>query len=93
MAGKPLHGVPCTVKDVFETAGVRTTAGAPFLADYVPQQDAPVVARLKAAGAVIVGKTNVPVMAADWQSYTTQISARPRILRDITRNAGRLQRR
>lgn len=65
----PLHGVPCTVKDVFETAGVRTTAGAPFLADHMPQQDAPVVARLKAAGAVIVGKTNVPLMAADWQSY------------------------
>lgn len=45
----PLHGVPCTIKDTFETAGVRTTAGAPFLKDYVPKQDAAAVARLRAA--------------------------------------------
>jgi amidase len=63
----PLHGVPCSVKDTYETAGVRTTAGA--FPDHVPEQDAPVVARLKSAGAVILGKTNVPPMAADWQSY------------------------
>jgi amidase len=63
----PFHGVPCTIKDTFETAGVRTTAGA--LPDYVPDQDAPVVARLQAAGAVILGKTNVPPLAADWQSF------------------------
>lgn len=61
------HGVPCTIKDTFETAGVRTTAGA--LPDYVPEQDAAVVARLKAAGAVVLGKTNVPAMAADWQTF------------------------
>ncbi len=65
----PLHGVPCTVKDTYETVGVRTTAGAPFLSGYVPAEDAALVARLKAAGAVILGKTNVPTMAADWQSY------------------------
>ncbi len=63
----PFHGVPCTIKDTFETAGVRTTAGA--LPDYFPEQDAPVVARLQAAGAVILGKTNVPPLAADWQSF------------------------
>jgi amidase len=63
----PLHGVPCTIKDTFETAGVRTTAGA--LPDYLPEQDAPVVVRLKSAGAVILGKTNVPPMASDWQSF------------------------
>jgi hypothetical protein len=63
------HGVPCTIKDTFETAGVRTTAGAPFLADHVPARDAVVAARLRAAGAVILGKTNVPLMAGDWQSY------------------------
>jgi amidase len=71
----PLHGVPCTVKDTYETAGVRTTAGAPFLADYVPREDAVVVARLKSAGAVILGKTNVPTMAADWQSYNEVFGA------------------
>lgn len=65
----PFHGVPCTVKDTFEMAGVRTTAGAKFLANYVPTTDAVVVARLLASGAVILGKTNVPLMAMDWQSY------------------------
>jgi len=62
------HGVPCTVKDTLETAGVRTTAGAPQFASHVATQDAPIVARLRAAGMVILGKTNVPPMAADWQS-------------------------
>lgn len=65
----PLHGVPCTIKDCFETEGVRTTAGAPFLKDYVPRQDAVAVARMRAAGMVMLGKTNVPLMAGDVQSY------------------------
>lgn len=64
-----LHGLPMTVKDVFETAGMRTTAGFPGLADHVPTRDADAVARLRAAGAVVFGKTNMPVMAMDWQSY------------------------
>jgi amidase len=63
------HGVPITVKDTFELAGVRTTAGAPFLSEYIPKEDAATVARLKAAGAVILGHSNVPLMAGDWQSY------------------------
>jgi amidase len=61
----PLHGVPITIKDAIETAGVRTTGGFPPLAEYVPTTDAPVVARLRAAGAIIVGKTNLPVLSAD----------------------------
>ena len=65
----PLHGLPITIKDTFETAGLRTTAGAPELANHVPQRDAEAVARLRRAGAVIFGKTNVPYMAGDWQSY------------------------
>jgi amidase len=65
----PFHGVPCTVKDTIETAGVRTTAGASFLANHVPARDATVVVRLRAAGAVILGKTNVPHLAADWQTH------------------------
>jgi amidase len=64
-----LHGVPCTVKDTLEIAGVRTTAGAPFLAQYVPKQDAAVVERLKKAGAIIIGKTNTPLMAGDGQTF------------------------
>jgi amidase len=63
-----LHGVPVTVKDTYEVAGVRTTAGAPAYANYVPRDDAAVVTRLRRAGAVLLGKTNVPPFAADWQS-------------------------
>ena len=64
----PLHGVPFTAKDVFETAGLRTTAGFPPLADYVPDADATAVARLPAAGAILLGKTNTPVLAGDFQT-------------------------
>lgn len=63
-----LHGVPITVKDIFETAGLRTTAGYIPLKNYVPQQDATAVARLRSAGAVIVGKTNLAELAGDYQS-------------------------
>jgi amidase len=65
----PLHGVPITIKDCFEVAGVRTTAGAKRLSDHVPEEDAATVSRLRKAGAVILGKTNVPIYAGDWQSY------------------------
>lgn len=64
----PLHGVPITVKDTLETAGMRTTAGHPALADYVPAQDATVVARLKEAGAIVLGKSNAPPLAMDIQT-------------------------
>ena len=56
----PLHGVPFTAKDVFETAGVISAAGLEERAGFVPAQDAVVVARLKAAGAILLGKTNCP---------------------------------
>ena len=56
--------MPFTVKkDVLETAGLRTTAGFPPLAGHVPAADAPAVARLKAAGGVLLGKTNTPALA------------------------------
>ena len=61
----PLHGVPMTIKDALETAGVRTTGGYPPLSNHVPKKDATAVARLKAAGAVLIGKTNVPPLSAD----------------------------
>src|SRR3989442_4947826 len=64
----PLHGVPFTLKDAHATAGMRTTTGFPPLANYVPQEDSTVTARLKAAGGILIGKTNVPVMLADYQS-------------------------
>jgi Asp-tRNA(Asn)/Glu-tRNA(Gln) amidotransferase A subunit family amidase len=62
----PLHGVPLTIKDTIETAGLRTTSGSKLRADYVPQTDAPAVARLKSAGALILGKTNPAEMAMDY---------------------------
>ncbi|AKG20472.1 amidase [Calothrix sp. 336/3] len=66
-----LHGVPVTIKDIFETAGLRTTAGYIPLKDYIPQEDATVVGRLKAAGAIILGKTNMAELAADYQSINS----------------------
>jgi amidase len=65
----PLHGVPMTIKDSFQTAGMRTTSGAPELTDFVPHEDAWPVARLREAGAIIFGKTNLPIYAGDLQSY------------------------
>lgn len=82
-----LHGVPVTVKDTFEIAGVRTTAGAESLKDYVPSTNAAVVERLTRAGSVIVGKTNVPPMAMDWQSYN-EIFGATNNPRDLTRTPG-----
>lgn len=57
--GGPLHGVPVALKDLFDTAGVRTTAGAKLFADRVPAEDAAVVARLRGAGAISLGKLNM----------------------------------
>jgi amidase len=61
-----LHGVPVTIKDTIETANLRTTSGSKMLIDYVPQTDAPAVARLKGAGAIVLGKTNAAEMAMDY---------------------------
>jgi amidase len=65
----PLHGLPITIKDAIEVGGVRSTGGAVALTDHVPAADAPVVARLKAAGAIVFGKTNVPEWSGDLQTY------------------------
>ncbi len=65
----PLHGIAITVKDCVEVVGMPTTAGVPQLAKHHPLVDAPTVQRLKAAGAIILGKTNAPAWAADHQSY------------------------
>lgn len=61
------HGVPITIKDAFETAELRTTAAYKPLKDYVPKRDATVVARLRAAGAIILGKTNLADSSGDYQ--------------------------
>ncbi|WP_395714268.1 amidase [Reyranella sp.] len=65
---RPLLGLPMTVKESYNIAGLPTTWGIPVFKDWQPAEDAVVVERLKAAGAVIIGKTNVPVALADWQT-------------------------
>ncbi len=60
----PLHGLPVAIKDTEDTAGLRTTYGSPLFAEHVPERDLGVVARLRAAGAVVLGKTNTPEWAA-----------------------------
>jgi amidase len=65
----PLHGLPMTIKDSYEVAGMPATCGFPDLAQHRPQRDADAVALLRAAGAVPFGKTNLPLAAADHQSY------------------------
>jgi amidase len=70
--GKPmglLHGVPVTIKDGFETAGMRTTSGAPTYQNHIPKRHAAAVQRYVDAGAIILGKTNVPLFCSDSQSY------------------------
>ena len=66
---RPLLGLPMTIKEQFNVAGLPTTWGIERFKDWRPNFDALVVQRLKAAGAVILGKTNVPVGLSDWQSY------------------------
>lgn len=65
----PLHGLPFTIKDAIATEGIRSTGGAVALRDHVPSADAPAVAALKDAGAVVFGKTNLPEWSGDWQSF------------------------
>jgi len=64
----PLHGVPITIKDSFDTEGVISTAGTKGRASYVPQQDATAVARMRAAGAILLGKTNLPELSLAYES-------------------------
>src|SRR6266550_1072078 len=62
----PLHGLPVTIKDTIETAGLRTTSGSLMRADFVPASDAPAVRKLKKAGAIVLGKTNTAELAMEY---------------------------
>ncbi len=66
---RPLVGIPMTVKESYNIGGLPTTWGIPKFKDWTPREDAVTVARVKAAGAVVLGKTNVPIFLGDWQSY------------------------
>src|SRR5262247_4690277 len=79
-----LHGIPFSVKDLVNTKGVRTTFGTPFYRDNVPAEDAPMVERMKAAGGIMLGKTNTPTFG--W------IGATHNLVFGITRNPWNLDR-
>ena len=69
----PIHGVPFTIKDCVDTAGVRTTRGSKLFADHVPDADAPVVTRLKDAGGILMAKTNMPEFAMGGRGHTDNL--------------------
>ena len=71
----PLHGLPVAHKDLVDTAGIRTTRGSPFYREHVPTADALIVTRIRAAGAVTVGKTNTPEFGAGSQTFNTVFGA------------------
>jgi aspartyl-tRNA(Asn)/glutamyl-tRNA(Gln) amidotransferase subunit A len=71
----PLHGIPIGLKDLIDTAGVRTTCGSALFADRVPTEDAFVVQRLKRAGAVLVGKQNLQEFAYGGTSASSHFGA------------------
>lgn len=73
----PLHGLPVAHKDLVVTRGIRTTFGSPIYADFVPDTDALIVQRLRAAGAVTVGKTNTPEFGAGSQTYNEVFGETP----------------
>jgi aspartyl-tRNA(Asn)/glutamyl-tRNA(Gln) amidotransferase subunit A len=83
----PLHGVPFTIKDSFDTAGVRTTRGSRLFADHVPDRDAAVVSRVVAAGGIPLGKTNLPDFALWWETDNL-VFGRTRNPWDLERSAG-----
>ncbi len=83
----PLHGVPITVKEAFDWVGSPSTWGDPKLVDNYPTEDADVVARYKAAGAIVFGKTNVPLNLVEWQSFN-EIYGTTHNLWDLSRTPG-----
>ena len=82
-----LHGLPVAHKDLVDTAGIRTTRGSPFYRDRVPTQDAPIITRIRAAGAITLGKTNTPELGAGSQTFNTVFGA-TRNPYDVTRTCG-----
>src|SRR5262249_13014697 len=71
----PLHGLPIAHKDLMLTKGIRTTSGSPIYKDFVPDEDALIVERLRRAGAIAIGKTNVPEFGAGSQTFNPVFGA------------------
>jgi amidase len=88
--GRPpgmLAGLPIAVKDLVDTAGIRTTYGSPIYADHVPAEDELIVQRLRAAGAIVIGKTNTPEFGAGSHTFNEVFGA-TRNPHDLSRSAG-----
>lgn len=85
---RPLHGVPITVKESFNVAGLHTTWGNPAFKDYVADRDATLVSRLREAGAIVVGKTNVHAMLADFAQTRNELYGVTNNPWDQTRSPG-----
>ena len=83
----PLHGFPHAVKDLVPTAGIRTTYGSPIYRNNVPADDALIVKRLKAAGAIVIGKTNTPEFGAGSQTFNAVFGA-TRNPHDLSKTCG-----
>ena len=66
-----MHGMPQAIKDLSNTAGVRTTLGSPLMRDFVPATDSLMVRRMKAAGCIVIGKTNVPEFGLGSHTFNT----------------------
>src|SRR3954462_14090370 len=82
-----LHGLPLAIKDLEDTAGMRTTYGSPQFAEHVPERDSLMVSRLRAAGGLIVGKTNTPELGAGSPTFNPVLGA-TRTPGDLSRTAG-----
>jgi amidase len=82
-----MHGLPQAIKDIAETRGLLTTMGSPLLRDYVPEHDALMVARMRASGCLIVGKTNTPEFGKGSHTFNEVFGA-TRNAYDVTRSAG-----
>ena len=83
----PLHGLPVAHKDLFETAGIRTTFGSRIFKDHIPDRDAIIVERAKRAGAITIGKTNTPEFGAGSQTFNEVFGVTPNPY-DATKTCG-----
>ena len=83
----PLHGIPFAIKDLVETAGIRTTHGSPLFADHIPDHDDLLAARIRAAGAILIGKTNTPEFGLGSHSFNP-VHGVTRNPYDLSRTAG-----
>ena len=84
---RPLHGLPVAIKDLHDTAGIRTTYGSRLYADHVPEHDSLIVERIRRVGAIIVGKTNTPEFGAGSQTFNAVFGA-TRNPYDLTKTCG-----